>query len=161
MKQIIQAGTHEEYSRVYGIQKTTLDLWCWTPLSIIIFQLYRSGQLYWSVSNHWQSLSYNECCTPRHKRDSNFPLYVSTFQQHLHMEYDLSWSKIPEFVVPIMQDFVDRELLLTRKMPAQGFLLVNLKTSLRKFYGRHHDLVNSYGIVCTESFLIHDIPPDL
>jgi hypothetical protein len=41
----------------------------------------------------------------------------------------------------------------------QGFLLVKLKSSLRKFYGRHHDLVNRYGTSehvsqygCFESF---------
>ena len=27
-----------------------------------------------------------------------------------------------------------------------GFLLVKLKSSLRKCYGRHHDLVDRYGI---------------
>ena len=35
------------------------------------------------------------------------------------------------------QDFLDRGLLLTRKLLNQGFLLVKLKPSLRKFYGRH------------------------
>ena len=40
------------------------------------------------------------------------------------------------------QDFLDRRLLLTRKLLNQGFLLVKLKSSLRKFYGRHHDLVD-------------------
>ena len=44
------------------------------------------------------------------------------------------------------QDFLDRGLLLTRKLLNQVFLLVKLKSSLRKFYGRHHDLVNRYGI---------------
>ena len=44
------------------------------------------------------------------------------------------------------QYFLDRELLLTRKLLNQGFLLVKLKSSLRKFYGRHHDLVDYYGI---------------
>jgi hypothetical protein len=44
------------------------------------------------------------------------------------------------------QDFLDRFLQLTRKLLNQGFLLVKLKSSLRKFYGRHHDLVNRYGI---------------
>ena len=44
------------------------------------------------------------------------------------------------------QDFLDRRLLLTRKLLDQGFLLVKLKSSLRKFYGRHHDLVDHYGI---------------
>ena len=37
------------------------------------------------------------------------------------------------------QDLLDRGLLLTRKLLSQGFLLVNLKSSLRKFYGRHHE----------------------
>ena len=44
------------------------------------------------------------------------------------------------------QDFLDRVLLLTRKLLNQGFLLVRLKSSLGKFYGRHHDLVDRYGI---------------
>jgi hypothetical protein len=39
------------------------------------------------------------------------------------------------------QDFIDRGLLLTRKLLNQEFLLVKLK-----FYGRHHDLVDRYGI---------------
>jgi hypothetical protein len=42
------------------------------------------------------------------------------------------------------QDFLD--LLLTVKLLNQCFLLVKLKSSLRKFYGRHHDLVDRYGI---------------
>ena len=42
------------------------------------------------------------------------------------------------------QDVLDRGLLLTRKLLNQGFLLVKLKSSL--FYGRHHDLVDRYGI---------------
>jgi hypothetical protein len=44
------------------------------------------------------------------------------------------------------QDFLDRGMLLTRKLLNQGFLLVKLKSSLRKFYGRHHDLIDRYGI---------------
>jgi hypothetical protein len=44
------------------------------------------------------------------------------------------------------QDFLDRELLLTRKLLDQRFVLVKLKSSLRKFYGHHHDLVDRYGI---------------
>ena len=44
------------------------------------------------------------------------------------------------------QDFLDRGLLLTRKIQNQGFLLVKLKSSLRKCYGRHHDLVDRSGI---------------
>ena len=37
------------------------------------------------------------------------------------------------------QDFLDRGLLLTRKLLNQGFLLDKLKSSLQKCYGRHHD----------------------
>jgi hypothetical protein len=44
------------------------------------------------------------------------------------------------------QDCLDRGLLLTRKLLNQGFLLVKLKSSLRTFYGRHHDLVDRYGL---------------
>jgi len=45
-------------------------------------------------------------------------------------------------------DFLDRGLLLPRKQLNQGFPVVKLKSSLRKFYGRHHDLVNRYGVQC-------------
>jgi hypothetical protein len=44
------------------------------------------------------------------------------------------------------QDFNDRGLLLIRKLLNQGFLLVKLKSWLRKIYGRHHGLVDRYGI---------------
>jgi hypothetical protein len=44
------------------------------------------------------------------------------------------------------KDFLDRGWLLTRKLLNQGFLLVKLNSSLRKFYGRHHDLVDRYRI---------------
>ena len=42
------------------------------------------------------------------------------------------------------QDFLDRGLLLTGKLLNQEFLLVKLKSSLRKCYGRYHDLVDRY-----------------
>ena len=48
------------------------------------------------------------------------------------------------------QDFLDRGLLLTRKLLNQGFHLVKLKSSLRRFYGRHHDLVDRYGIYVSQ-----------
>jgi hypothetical protein len=44
------------------------------------------------------------------------------------------------------QHFLNRGLLLTRKLLNQWFLLVKLKRSLRTFYGRHHDWVDRYGI---------------
>ena len=39
--------------------------------------------------------------------------------------------------------------LLTRKLLNQEFLLAKLISSLRKFYGRHHDLVDRYEISVT------------
>ena len=48
------------------------------------------------------------------------------------------------------QDFLDRGQLLTRKLLNQRLLLVKLTTSLRKFYGRHHDLVDRYGIFVSQ-----------
>ena len=39
-----------------------------------------------------------------------------------------------------------RGMMLTLKLLNQGFLLAMLKSSLRKFYDRHDDLVDHYGI---------------
>ena len=45
-------------------------------------------------------------------------------------------------------DVLDIGLLLTRKLLNQGFL-VKLKSSLRKFYGRHHDFgINVIEYLC-------------
>ena len=44
------------------------------------------------------------------------------------------------------QNFLDRGLMLTRKLMNQGFLLFKLKSSLRRFYGPHQDLVDRYEI---------------
>ena len=44
------------------------------------------------------------------------------------------------------QDFLDRGWLLTRERLNQGFFLIKLKSSLRKYYGSQHDLVDRYGI---------------
>jgi hypothetical protein len=42
--------------------------------------------------------------------------------------------------------FIDRGMLLSRQLLNQCFRVVNLKSSLRKFCFRHHDLVNRYII---------------
>jgi len=61
------------------------------------------------------------------------------------------------------QDFIDRRLLLKVKLLNQCFLLVKLKSSLRKFYGRCHDLVNRYGIsvsqMTTDMFHLSEASP--
>jgi len=47
------------------------------------------------------------------------------------------------------QNVLDKGFLLTSKRLNQVFLLAKLLSSLRKFYGRHHDLVSRYGISVT------------
>jgi hypothetical protein len=44
------------------------------------------------------------------------------------------------------QELLDRGLLITKKLLNQGFLLLKLKSSLRRIYIRHHDFVDCYGI---------------
>ena len=72
-------------------------------------------------------------------------------------------------------DCFHRLLLLTRKLLNQWFLVVQSKSSLRKSYGRHYDLVNRYEISVSQitadmfpfslsqygPFLIHSISPGL
>jgi ABC-type uncharacterized transport system permease subunit len=78
-----------------------------------------------------------------------------------------------ELVVPI-RIFLIRVFLIIRKLLNQRFLLVKLKSSLRIFFGRHHDLVDRYGISVSQMtmdmfhlsltllgpFPIHDLSPD-
>jgi hypothetical protein len=76
----------------------------------------------------------------------NFPLICSNFPaapaHGVYISQLIRYSR----ACGSYQDFLDRWLLLTRKLLNQGFLLVRLKSSLRKFYDRHHDLVDRYGI---------------
>ena len=74
-----------------------------------------------------------------------FHSYVATFQQHLHMEYIFQLMRYFR-ACGSYQDFLDIGLLLTRKLLSKGFLLIKLKSSIRKFYGRNPDLVDRYGI---------------
>jgi hypothetical protein len=43
-------------------------------------------------------------------------------------------------------DFIERGLLLANKLLNQWFLVVKMKSSLQKFDGHHHDLVNRCGV---------------
>ena len=62
---------------------------------------------------------------------------------------------IPSRACGSYQDFLDRGLLLTRTLLKQGFQLFMLKSSLRRCYGHHHDLLNHY--VITVSQMITDM----
>ena len=47
-------------------------------------------------------------------------------------------------------DFLDKGLLLTNKLLNQGFLTKRLKSSLGKFYGRHHDFIDWYEVTVSQ-----------
>ena len=53
---------------------------------------------------------------------------------------------MPEPVQIIMQDFMERGKALTTKLLSQRYQETKLVAILMKFYGRHHDLVNSYNV---------------
>ena len=44
----------------------------------------------------------------------------------------------------LYKDFLDRSRILTNKLLKQGFVAQRLKSSLQKFFGRHHELVDRY-----------------
>ena len=43
-------------------------------------------------------------------------------------------------------DFVYRARILTNRRLEHGYVATGLKSSLQKFYGRHHELVDRYGV---------------
>ena len=76
----------------------------------------------------------------------NFPFICSNIPAALAFGLYISQLKRYSRACDSYHDFLDRELVLKRKLLNQGFLLVKLKSSLIKFCGRHHDLVDRYGI---------------
>ena len=44
------------------------------------------------------------------------------------------------------QDFMERGKVLTTKLLSQGYQKTKLVATLKKFYGRHHHLVNPYNV---------------
>jgi uncharacterized protein YbcC (UPF0753/DUF2309 family) len=70
--------------------------------------------------------------------------YINNQNESINGKFTMGKLKSSELVVLIRISV--RGLLLTRKLLNQGFLLVKLKSSLRKFYYRHHDLVDRCGI---------------
>jgi hypothetical protein len=86
------------------------------------------------------------CSLIRMRQISNFPFICSNFPaapaNGVYISQLIPYSR----ACGIYKDFLDRGLLLTRKLLNHVFLLVTLKSSLRKLYGRHHDLVDHYAI---------------
>ena len=103
----------------------------------------------------------------------NFPLICSNIPATPAYGVYISQLTLYSTDCASYQDFIDREL--TRKLLNQRFLLVKLRSLLRKFHGRHHDLVDRYGKYVSQittdmfhlsstlpdPFFIHDLSPDL
>jgi len=70
--------------------------------------------------------------------DFNFPI----------VNFPFICSNIP--AAPAYGIYISQLIWYTRKLLNQGFLLVKLKSSLRKFCGCHHDLVDHYGIYVSQ-----------
>ena len=78
-------------------------------------------------------------------------LNVSTFIKNnipASPAYGVQISQIIRYSRPCAQysDFLDRAQLLTQKLLKQGYVAPRLKSSLLKFYGCHHNLVDRYEI---------------
>ena len=60
------------------------------------------------------------------------------------------------------QDFMERGKVLTTKLLSQGYQKIKLVATLKKFYGRHHDLVNPYNVavsrIVSDVFAISRLP---
>ena len=76
----------------------------------------------------------------------NFPFLCSNIPAALGYGVYISQLILYSRAYGAYHDFHDILFLLTRKLLNQWVLLVKLQSSLRKFYGRHHDLVDRYGI---------------
>jgi len=47
------------------------------------------------------------------------------------------------------QDFLHRDVLLTRKLLSQGFIETTLRSTLKKFFGRYHHFIPPYRVAVT------------
>ena len=77
----------------------------------------------------------------------NFP-FVSSNMSASSLVYGGYISQLISYSRACAQynDFLDRAQLLTQKLLNQGYVAPRLKSSLRKFYSRHHNLVDRYEI---------------
>ena len=72
-----------------------------------------------------------------------FYLYVSTFQQYLHMKYTYQLIRYVRACFTCA-NALDRGLLVTIKWMKKWFLVAMLRSTFSKVYGCDHGLVNPY-----------------
>ena len=91
-----------------------------------------------------------------HKRDDfNFPIVNFTFLSSnipSAPAYGVHASQLIHYARACSnyQDFMERGKVLTTKLLSQGFQKNKLVATLKKFYGRHHDLVNPYNMAVSK-----------
>ena len=158
--------------KVFFVIKSTKNQCYWKKLNIVLFVFL--WDTYWSfcpsVRNTFVSASllYNQSiiyaivdgwnfagllttirrCVAYHILVCPPKVKVSNFSFHGTPIWSIYLSQMIRYsrACGSSQDFLDRGLLLTKKLMNQGFLLVKLNSSLRKCYGRHHDFVDRFGI---------------
>ena len=76
----------------------------------------------------------------------NFPFMSSNIPQS--PAYGVFVSQLIRYARACTEytDFLERGKLLCSKLLTQGFVKSKLVTSLKKFYGRHHNLVSGYCV---------------
>ena len=85
------------------------------------------------------------------KRDDfNFPVNFPFLNRNIHSSpaYGVYVSQLIRYARACSnyQDFMERGKVLTTKLLSQGYQKAKLVATLKKFYGRHQDLVNPYNV---------------
>ena len=87
-----------------------------------------------------------------HKRgDFDFPIVKFPFLSSnipASRSYGVCISQLIRYAKAFVQygNFLEKGQLLSQKLPGQGYVKLQLESSLSKFYCRHHELVDHYGI---------------
>ncbi len=64
---------------------------------------------------------------------------------------------IPSYDVFVQSTSTEPSFVNISKLLEQGYVVIRLRSSLQKFYGRHHELVDKYGV--TISNMRNDLFP--
>ena len=83
--------------------------------------------------------------------DSNFPIVNFPFLNSnipSAPAYGVNVSQLIRYARTCSnyQDFMERWKVLTTKLSTKGYQKTKLVATLKKFYGRHHDLINPYNV---------------
>ena len=119
------------YLREFEIKETTetayLDCYLYIDNGKLTTRLYDKRDDFNFLSINFPFLSSNIPSTPA------YGVYVSQLIRYAR-------------ACPNYQDFMERGKVLTTKLLSQGYKKFKLVATLKKFYGRHHDLVNPYNV---------------